>query len=158
MKNLLLILVICVSSTAFSQKKKVTIEGDTIRVDGVSYAILEKKGVGAPVYTIKSMNGTALMNWQFLDFNNPNKVSNSNPHGRVIYFQVTFFNDKQQCEINPAMATAKGVAKCIVENELIKEGEIDQEAENNFVLVHGKKFSEEKQTLRGGSTIIINNR
>ncbi|WP_343603920.1 hypothetical protein [Fluviicola sp.] len=149
MKSLLLLLTLSISSLVFSQKQKVTIDKDTIRVDEAPYAIIEKKGGGAPVYTIKSMNGTVLMNWQFLDFNNPNRVNKSNPNGRVTYYQVTFFNDKQQCEISPRMPTEKGVAKCIVENQLIKDGAIDQEAENNFVLIYGMKFSEEKKTTGG---------
>jgi hypothetical protein len=158
MKNLLLLaLIVCASSTAFSQKKKVDIEGDTIKVNGAAYALIFKKTPAAPVYTIKSLDGTPLMNWQFLDFNDPREVSNSNSKGRVTYFQVTFYNDQQQCEINPNMANYKSVAKCIVENELIKDGAIDQEAENNFVLVQGMKFSEQKQSSGGGSTIIINN-
>lgn len=148
MKNLLLLLLLCISPFAFSQKKKVTVDGDTIRVNGAAYAIIEKKGVSEPIYTIKSMSGTPLMNWQFQDFNNPNEVSNSNPKGRVTYYQVTFFHDKQQCEISPTMPTEKGVAKCIVENELIKDGAIDQEVENNFVLVHGMKYSGEKNYRR----------
>lgn len=143
-KLLLLAFIFCASSLAFSQKKKVDIDGDTIKVDGASYAIIHKKGAGAPVYTIRSMNGTALMHWQFLDFNDPNEVSKSNSSGRVTYFQVTFYNDKQQCEVRPNMATQKSVAKFIVENELIKDGAIDQEMENNFVLIHGMKFSDQK--------------
>ena len=158
MKNLVLLaFMVCAFSTAFSQKKKVTVDGDTIKVDGASYAIILKKTPATPIYTIKSMNGEPLMSWQFLDFNDPREVNNSNPKGRVTYFQVTFFKDKQQCEISPNMPTEKGVAKCIVENELIKEGAIDQDAENNFVLVNGMKFSEQKQSSGGGMTIIINN-
>ncbi|WP_341903317.1 hypothetical protein [Fluviicola taffensis] len=158
MKNILLLaLMICISSLAFSQKKKVEIEGDTIKVNGAAYALIFRKTPATPVYTIKSLDGTPLMNWQFQDFNDPREVSNSNSKGRVTYFQVTFYNDKQQCEINPSMATYKSVAKCIVDNELIKDGTIDQEAENNFVLINGKKFSEQQQSSGGGSTIIINN-
>lgn len=160
MKNLLVLaLIVCAFSTnSFSQKKKVEIDGDTIKVNGAAYALIFRKTPAAPVYTIKSLDGTPLMNWQFLDFNDPREVSNSNPKGRVTYFQVTFYNDKQQCEINPNMSNYKSVAKCIVDNELIKDGAIDQEVENNFVLVHGMKFSEQKQSSGSGSTIIINNR
>lgn len=158
MKSFLLLLALAASSTIFAQKRSVDIDGDTIRVNDLPYAIIEKKGAAAPVYTIKSMDGKLLMNWQFLDFNDRREVNNSNPNGRVVYYQVTFFNDQQQCEIQPRMVTQKGVAKCIVENELIKDGAIDQASENNFVLVNGKKFSEQKQSSGGGTTVIINNR
>lgn len=156
MKRLLLILILAVSSAAIAQKQKVTVEDDIIYVDGVEYAKMEKKGASAPTYTIKTLTGTPIMSWQFYDFNDPKEVQTGNPEGRVTYFQVTFFGDKQQCEINPSMATQKGVAKCIVENELLKDGVIDQEAENNFVLINGMKFTQQKQSS-GGTTIIINN-
>lgn len=157
MKKALLIALVGIATTAFGQKQKITVDNDIIYVDGVEYAMLEKSGLGAPVYTVKSMTGTVLMNWQFNDFNDPREVSNSNTQGRVCYFQVTFLGDKQQCEINPPMATTKGIAKCIVENDLVKDNAINQEAENNFVLVNGMKFSAQRQTTGGGNVIIINN-
>jgi hypothetical protein len=156
MKKVLLALILAVSSAAFAQKQKVTVEDDIIYVDGVEYATMEKKGSASPTYTIKSLAGAALMSWQFYEFNDPKEVENANPQGRVTYYQVTFFGDKQQCEIKPTMVTQKGVAKCIVENELLKDGIIDQEAENNFVLINGMKFTQQKQNT-GGTTIIINN-
>lgn len=157
MKTLLLTFIICISSAAFSQKQKITVEDDVIMVDGTPYAKLEKKNPAAPTYTVKSLDGTVLMNWQFLDFNDPKEVTSGNPSGRVTYFQVTFFGDKQQCEINPPMANSKAIAKCIVENDLIAGNTINQESENNFVLVNGMKFSQQKQTTGGGNVIIINN-
>ena len=156
MKKLILLLFITASCTTFAQKQKITVDEDTIRVDGVSFAILEKKTPSAPSYTVKSMSGTPLMHWQFYDFNDPGEVSNSNTSGRVTYFQITFLGDKQQCEIRPVMANSKHVAKVIVENELIKNGAINQEAENNFVLINGMKFTEQKQRATGGNIIIIN--
>ena len=140
---LLLALMICTSSLAFSQKKKVEIEGDTIKVDGAPYALIIRKAISMPVYIVQSLDGTPLMNWQYLDF------TDVRSDRRVTYFQVTFYTDKQQCEINPGMATFKAVAKCIVENDLIKNGTIDQEAENNFVLINGKKFSEQQRSSGG---------
>lgn len=155
MKYMLITFSILFSTALFAQKQKITVDEDTIKVDGTSYAIIEKKSGMVYDFTIKSMSGTPLMYWQFQEFNNPNKVSSSNPHGRVTYFQVTFFNDKQQCEANP-VATKKGIAKMIVESELISNQLINQEAENNFVLIQGSKFSDEKKTVNG-TVIIINN-
>ncbi len=157
MKKLLLAAFVGISITSFAQKQKITVEDDVIMVDGTALAKMEKQGVSSPTYTIKSMSGTPLMSWQFNDFNDPKEVNNSNPQGRVTYYQVTFFGDKQQCEISPSMATQKGVAKCIVENKLIVGDAIDQEAENNFVLINGMKFTQQKQTTGGGNVIIINN-
>lgn len=156
MKQLLLITFIGISICSLAQKQKVTVEEDTVKVDGVALCILEKQGNGQFNFMAKSMEGKDLMHWQFLEFNNPNKVNNSNPKGRVTYFQVTFFNDQQQCEISPGFGTKKSIAKAIVESDLVKDGAINQEAENKFVLVNGMKFSEEKKSV-GGTVIIINN-
>lgn len=155
MKHTLFALFVAFSATLFAQKQKITVDEDTIKVDGTAYAIIEKKSGMTYDFTIKSMTGTPLMYWQFQEFNNPNKVNNSNPHGRVTYFQITFFNDKQQCEASP-VATKKGIAKMIVESELISNQGINQEAENNFVLIQGSKFTEEKKTVNS-TVIIINN-
>lgn len=153
MKQFTLLLFILVSSVTFSQK--VTVDEDTIKVDGKPYAIFEKsKGLGFD-FTIKSMAGTELFFMQFLDFYNPSKVTTGNPKGRVTYFEVTFFNDKQKCEIDGSF-TKKSLAKFIVEKNLVVDGAVNQEAENKLILINGMKFSEERKSL-GGTTIIINN-
>ena len=153
MKQFTLLLFILTSFMAFSQK--VTIDEDTIKVDGKPYAIFEKsKGLGFD-FTIKSMAGTELFFMQFLEFNNPSKVTSSNPKGRVAYFEITFFNDKQKCEMDGSL-TKKAIAKFIVEKNLVVDGAVNQEAENKLVLINGMKFSEERKSL-GGTTIIINN-
>lgn len=153
MKQFTLLLFILTSFMAFSQK--VTIDEDTIKVDGKPYAILEKSsGLGFD-FTVKSMAGTELFFMQFLDFNNPSKVNSSNKTGRVTYFEITFFNDKQKCEVDNT-GGKKSVAKFIVEKNLVVDGAVNQEAENKLVLINGMKFSEERKSL-GGTTIIINN-
>lgn len=126
--------------------QKVTFNEDTVLVDGVSQFILLKgKGMSFD-FTVKNLKGEDLFFMQFLDFNNPNKISNSNPKGRVTYFEFTFFNDKQKCE-HLGASTKKGIAKFIVEQNLVKDQQVNQEAENKFVLINGMKFSEEKRYM-----------
>src|SRR6218665_813204 len=153
MRNFLFAAFIGLSFTTFAQK--VNVKDDIIYVDDAEFALIEKMGGGKYDYTIKSLDGTALMFWQFQEYNNPKEVNNSNPQGRVTYFSITFYNDKQQCEADP-MATKKGIAKYIVDHHLIQNGTINQEAENNFVLIHGKKL-DRKQRNAGSTVIIINN-
>jgi hypothetical protein len=157
MKRLVLLLAITLSATAFGQKQKITVDDDTVKVDGIAYCILDKSpGLGFD-FTVKSLEGTELFFMQFLEFNNPTKISNSNKSGRVTYFEVTFFNDKQKCEVD-SEGGKKSVAKWIVQNNLVQDGAVNQEAENKVVLINGMKFTQERQSLGGGTTVIINNR
>jgi hypothetical protein len=126
--------------------QKVTFNEDTVLVDEVPQFILIKgKGMSFD-FSVKNLKGEDLFFMQFLDFNNPNKISNANPKGRVTYFEFTFFNDKQKCE-HIGASTKKGIAKLIVEQNLVKDQQVNQEAENKFVLINGMKFSEEKRYM-----------
>lgn len=155
MKQFLLLLFLSISVITTAQKQKISLEEDTIMVDSKPYAILEKKRGMTLSYTLKSLTGTELGYFNLQEFNDPKQVSNANSNGRVTYFEVTFFNDGRQCEIN-AITTKKAVAKEIVENNLVKENAIDVEAESKFILINGSKFSERRKAL-GGTVIIINN-
>lgn len=157
MKQLILLLTITCSTAAFAQKQKITVDDDTLKVDGAPYCVLDKSpGLGFD-FTVKSLEGAELFFLQFQEYNNPTKVSNSNPNGRVTYFEVTFFNDRQKCEIDHE-GSKKAIAKWIVQNDLVKNGAVNQEAENKAVLINGMKYSEERKAAGGGTTVIINNR
>lgn len=155
MKQILLIIFLSISAITFAQKQKISLEEDTIMVDSKPYAILEKKRGLTMSFTLKSLSGTELGFFNLQEFNDPKEASNANSNGRVTYFEVTFFNDSRQCEIN-IPATKKSVAKEIVENNLVKENAIDTEAESRFILINGMKFTERRKAL-GGTVIIINN-
>lgn len=149
-----LFLLLLFTGVSYSQKQKVTLEDDTIQVDGKNYAIIEKKSGLAFDFTIKTLDGKEQIYFQFLEFNNPNKINSGNPKGRVTYYEVTFFSSGQKCEVQSPGAK-KGVAKLVVENNLIKENEVDAESEKKFILIHGMKYSKERETLNGPSVIII---
>lgn len=148
------ILLFGLNSISFAQKQKVTLEEDTIKVNGVSYAILDKSaGLGFD-FKVKSLEGKDLFFLKFLDFNNPSRITSGNPKGRVTYFEATFFNDGKKCEVD-ATGGKKSVAKMIVENELILNNAVNEQAENTFVLINGMKFSEERNNMNNGNVIII---
>lgn len=146
MKAVLFTLSFLLAFVASAQKQKVSFNEDTVLVDEVPQFILIKgKGMSFD-FSVKNLKGEDLFFMQFLEFNNPNKINNANPKGRVTYFEFTFFNDKQKCE-NIGASTKKGIAKMIVENNLVLDQKVNQEAENKFVLVNGMKFSEEKKYM-----------
>jgi len=156
MKSILTLLLFCIAFIADAQKQKVALEDDTILVNGVPYAILEKSAGMTFNFTVKSLEGKELIYFQFLEFNNPQAAVPGNPKGRVTYFEVTFFHDKQKCEVD-ATGGKKSVAKLIVANDLIKDNAVNQEGEDKLVMISGMKFSEEKKASQG-TTIIINTR
>lgn len=138
----------------FGQAQKVSVDDDVIKVNDAEYAKI-KKSKGLKVdFTISGLDGTELVFFKFCEFNNPNKVSKSNPEGRVTYYEVTFLKSGQKCEVD-CNATKKGVAKAVVENKLIKDNVVDEESERNFILKNGTKFSEEMKAANGPKVIII---
>ena len=154
--TLLLLSIFC--SFAFSQKQKIDVDDDIITVDGVPYAKIEKVGKPAENFILKSLDGKDLIYMQYVRWTHPSKINNANKDGSDYYLVLTFVNDKQVCEIKPFM-TKKGIAKALVEYDLIKDSTVIQENEDKMVLLNGTKYSQERAGLTGsGTTIIINNR
>lgn len=142
--------------SAYAQKQKVTVDDDTIKVDGHNYAIIEKKSGLAFDFTIKSLDGKEQIFFKMLEYNDPQEVNSGNPKGRVTYFEVTFLNSGNKCEVM-CPGTKKGTAKIVVENALIKDNAVDPDAEKKFILINGTKYSERRKALERPDIIIINN-
>ena len=154
--SILILLFLIAGFSAHAQKQKVTIDDDTIKVDGHPYGIIEKKNGLSTDYTVKSLDGNEQIFFKFLEYNDPNEVNSGNRQGRVTYFQVSFFNSGGKCEIG-VPATKKAVAKSIVENGLIKDNAVDPDAEKKYILINGTRFSQRRNQLAGPKVIIIDN-
>jgi hypothetical protein len=151
----LILLFLLAGFTAQAQKQKVTIDDDTIKVDGHPYGIIERKGIVFD-FTIKSLDGKEQIYLKYMEFYDPHEVSSANPKGTVNYFEVTFLNSGGKCEVMTA-ANKKGVAKIIVENNLLKDNAVDPDAEKKFIMINGTKYTEQKKSLEGPKVIIIQN-
>lgn len=155
MKTVLsLLFLFTIGFTTFAQKQKITVDDDIIKVDGVDYAKIEKKSGLSFDFTIKSLDGTDLIYFKFMEFNNPNKVNSGNPNGRVTYYEVIFFGSGEKCEVQ-SPGTKKGVAKIVAENNLVKENAVDPESEKKFILISGNNYSKERDNLNDPKVIII---
>ncbi|MEO5645003.1 MAG: hypothetical protein ABIQ40_10950 [Bacteroidia bacterium] len=148
------LLLLTISLTINAQKQKVTVDNDTIKVDGTPYGIIEKKSALKSDYTIKSLDGKEQIFLSGQEFDDPTKINSGNPKGTVRYFEVTFLNSGRKCEVEIA-STKKGVAKIVVENHLLKGNEVDSDAEKKFIVVNGTKFTERKNQLAAPKVIII---
>lgn len=161
MKKIILLLSLFVSITMVQAKDKgpkVDMNGDTVTVDGVNQFIFEKiKPVpGIYNYYIKSLDGKKLAFLKFQDYHDPKEISSANPNGRVSYYEVTFLESNQIAEIMVYARQIK-MAEYIVKLNLVKNGEITPEAEQEFIMVNGREYSRKRNELNGGNTIIINN-
>ncbi len=161
MKNICLLLfsLFCfVTIQAKDKGPKVDMNGDTVTVDGKNAFIFEKVKPmpGVFNYFIKSLAGKKLAYLKFQDYNDPKEISSANPNGRQTYFEVTFLESNQIAEI-PAFARQIKMAEFIVKQNLVKDGDISADAEQEFILVNGREYSRKRNELNGGNTIIINN-
>lgn len=156
MKKLLPFLLLLLVSPVFAQKQKVDFDNDTIFVNKAPYATLIKSaGTTGSDLSLRTLDGKEQIFFKFLEYSHPSKANSGNPTGRIIYFEVTFFNDGQKCEIRH-YASKKKLAEFIVENGLISGNTVDAEAEKRFVMVNGKTFSAERDRLMAPDVIIIN--
>ncbi|MEO5641874.1 MAG: hypothetical protein ABIS12_01035 [Bacteroidia bacterium] len=152
--SLLTLLLLSVSLTMNAQKQKITLDNDTIKVDGVAFGIIEKKSALKSDYTVKTLDGKEQIFLSGQEFNDPTKVNSGNPDGKMRYLEVTFLNSGGKCEIVMPFGK-KGVAKIVVENHLLKGNEVDTDAEKKFISINGTKFSDRKNVLNGPKVIII---
>ncbi len=153
MKKVVLFILL-IANCKIVSAQKVSVNDGLIKVDNNAYAKIQKaKGLSVD-FTISSINSEELIFFKFREFNNPNKVTKSNPKGRVTYYEITFLKSGSKCEMD-CNSTKKAVAKVVVENKLIAENKINVESERNFILKNGTRFSEERKVLEGPNVIII---
>ncbi len=137
---------------------KVDVSEDTVSVDGKNVFILEKvKGSmpGIRNYFIEELNGKKLAIIKYEEYKDQKEVKSANPNGNVNYYQITFMESKQTAEFLFYLKQNK-LAEFLVEQNLIKDGTISEDSENEFVLVNGNPYAMKRKELGGGNTIIIN--
>lgn len=161
MRNFVFVLFLAISvSTSFAKDKKpeVELKEDTVLVDKKAEFIFEKIKYSPGVfnYFIKDLSGKKLAFLKFYNFKDPKEISSANPDGNVNYYEVTFLESNQKAEILFYPRHIK-MAEFIVKQNLVKDGNISEEAEQEFILVNGNAYSLKRNELGNNSTIIINN-
>ena len=139
------------SSAGFSQKIKM--KDDVASVDGVPFLHFTTITFGSD-YSIRHINSEeAEISILYLSYNDPKKVTNGNPDGKVSWIEVSFLNYGLKCEVQNM--TRKGFTKLIYLSNIHVDGIINEENVNKFVSKYGTKFSDNRPD--GNTTIIINN-
>ena len=93
-------------------------------------------------FEVFDLSGKKVMRINFLSFNSPVEVTKNNPRGNVDYLEFIFLESGQKAEYSFAPIHPKRVAAIILSNKLIQNGELNQEAMDEFILVNGTRFSE----------------
>ena len=141
--------------TAQAQKEKVKLEYDkktgivSTETEPV-FKVLEEKSAQLPSakdYTIQNLEGKNLFILAWNDFEDARERSQSNPNGRVIYYEVTFLNEKKD-KVEIAYNTFMNIMKVIYHSDLIKDGKLNPEAVELFVIKNGNKFGVQREHAR----------
>jgi hypothetical protein len=147
-----------ISQCGFSQKMKVTYDDDTIKVDGVPYAIMTKKSAGVLIYdySVRNMSGTELIFFKVLLRDTyGTRTYTAYGQGQEIYYEINFIASGGKAEMDHK--SGKGLAKMVVENNLIKNNAIDYEAERRFMQVyHGHYPSSEAPVSNNSAPVVVN--
>lgn len=160
MKKLLILFVFMVAIFP-SYAQKVTVEDDKILVDGVAIGGIEKDGCGFNAqcqYYVKSLSGKRLFVVKHMQFSDPNERSSANPDGKVHYLQYVFTKSGSKAETHfPTTFSlrAKNVARLVVKADLLKNGELNEEAAADFVTNNGTPFTDRKKEIAEPKVIVI---
>jgi hypothetical protein len=156
MRKLFVILFFSViTATAFAQKPKVEVKGDTIKINEVASFIMEDKSMGNQ-FLVKDLSGNLLISMMYQDYVDPAKVSNTNKSGKVVYIEVTFMGTGNIAEFAPVGMGKKFLAKQILDHDLMVDGKTNDVGESNFCKMYGRKFTAERNRLANPDVIIIN--
>lgn len=160
MKKILFAALIASSIVTSYAKDKVSVDikDDTVFVNEKASFIFEKTKYlpGTFNYFVKDLSGKKLAFLKFNDYNDPKERSSSNPDGRETYYEVTFLESNNKAEI-PAYARQIKMAEFLVKQNLVQNGTISKESEQEFLLVNGTPYSQKRSEMGNGNTIIINN-
>ena len=142
MKSILIIIAMLLSSVVL-QAQKVDVKNNKILVDKEEIATIEevRRSFGALcTYYIRNSEGKTLITVLVLDYYDRNERNQVDPTGRVIYFRLSFADEKGVAEIPYTARDAKGVAEIIVRAKLIKDNELDDYEVRQFIQAHGTRY------------------
>ena len=123
------------SISVSAQKMKYDKETNIITVDGVSYAKMERSNASVAGlnnnFSIQNLKGKELM---YIKLDTRKKY---NRYGEVVEenvgYEIIFIDSGRSVWKRNTMG-AKGAMKLVVKNKLIKDNDIDPEAERSFLL------------------------
>lgn len=145
MKYLLLLLFFSIPFLSQAQKVKYDKKTEQVTIDGKASFKIErhniKIGEADRHFIVLDKNGKRIIRVSIDSYQSTSEINQGNPDGSVAYSTFIFFDSEQRTEMRYA-AVGKWIAKQLVKNNIMVDGLINQEAVDEFVLIHGKnKYS-----------------
>ena len=132
---------------ATAQKYDQEKDSDMVTKDGVDHMRVETKGCGfgqTCAFNIYDSAGNKVIIVTMESFVDPAAVSQSNTKGTVNFSTYIFPTLNIKAEYAYVRGKAVKLAKDVDSNELMRDGMLNEEAVNEFVLVNGMKFSHQR--------------
>jgi hypothetical protein len=142
---LILFLGLIVPATA--QKYEQAKDSDMVTKDGKDYLKVETKGCGFDAtctHYVYDAAGTKVIIVTIDSFKDPAEVKQSNPNGNVTFSTYIFPTLDKRAEYAYVRGKAEKLVKDIDSNDLIIDGLLNEEAVNEFVLINGMRFSQQR--------------
>jgi hypothetical protein len=131
MRRFLLLPLFMLIVSAGSYAQKVTYKDEMIYVDEQPYAIMKKQGGLVANYSLRTLDNKEIM---MVRFNKGNSGSSQD-------YTVSFIGTGNQVSMKNDIGFGKKLAKEVVENDLIKSGDINPDGEKRFLLSHNAAAS-----------------
>jgi hypothetical protein len=151
-KLLIIIALLTFSISGFSQKVK--IKDDITTVDGTPFLKVVTSLLDNTI-TISALNATQNEIFAtYIDYNDPNKVTSSNPNGTVHWIELNFLTLDLKCEVDSQ--TKKILVKFIIKHKLYIDGFLNPDNVATLISKFGMRYTENCSN-NAGVTVIINN-
>ena len=151
--SVFLSLFVLFGSDAIAQKKdkyKYDEKTEMVSKNGSDYAKVTRRGCGFNAECIMSVfdaAGEKAIIVSMHSYVDPAAKSSSNPKGNVYYAEYLFPKLEKRAEYNMVRNKPDKLMKDIDKNGLMKDGKLDQAAAEEFVMIHGMKFSQERDRI-----------
>ncbi len=144
------LLLLCASAPAFAQKFNQEKGSDMVTKDGAEYVRIETKGCGFGQlcsFNVLDATGNKVIIITMESFKDPATVMPSNPDGMVHFSTYTFPTLEKKAEYAYVRGKAVKLARDLDANDLIQNGTLNEKAANEFILVNGTKFSQQRESI-----------
>lgn len=115
---------------------------DTIYNTGIAYAQLKKSPGTDQDYSVKDLKGNEVLYCRFNSYSNAQPTGNIGSVEKKYYYQFICRASKQQFETENK--TPQQLAEFVVQNNILKNDQLNEEAVNALTAQYGNKFSEQR--------------
>jgi len=137
----------CFALHATAQKDKIKIKNEMVTINGTDY-VEWKRDLASNAVSVHELNsGEEVIFMRWMSYNTS---ASNDPSTRVSWVEIKFLESGTVCEIENR--GQKGLVRFLVDNNLIVNGSLDEEAAQRVVNKYGNNFS----ANRPESVIIIN--